>query len=126
MAMKNLLLFILLLVVPRTDPVLEAVLREGREHNQAMGHLDHLTNAIGPRLTSSTNLTRACQWAKEQFGSWGLNARLEEWGTFPVGFDRGPWSAKMIAPEEKPLTICTPAWSPGTKGPVAGPAVLAP
>src|SRR5204863_6870693 len=38
----------------------------------------------------------------------------------------GPWSAKMTSPEERELTIGFAAWSPGTDGPVSGPAVLAP
>lgn len=119
-------LLLLLFLAPQTDPVVDTVLREGKTHSEVMDHLDHLVNRIGPRLTSSEKLTRACEWTKAKFEAWGLKARLEEWGTFPVGFERGPWSAKMTAPEELHLTIGTPAWSPGTDGPVAGPAVLAP
>jgi len=119
--LRALILFLLV-----GDPTLERVLREGRENSQVMAHLDHLTNTIGPRLTSSERLTKACEWAREQFASWGLDARLEEWGTFPVGFERGPWSARMTSPEALPLTIGTDAWMPGTNGPVSGKAVLAP
>ncbi len=109
------------------DPVVEAVIREGRKNPQVMAHLDHLVNKIGPRLTSSDRLTQAQEWAKGRFAEWGLkNCRLEEWGTFPVGFNRGPWSGKMTAPEELDLTFITRSWSPGTKGPVEGPAVLGP
>jgi carboxypeptidase Q len=120
------LLPLLLLLFQSSDSVTEKIVSEGRENSQVMDHLDHLVNKIGPRLTSSTNLTKACEWARDRFKSWGLNAWLEEWGSFPVGFDRGPWSAKMVEPEEKALTIGSPSWSPGTKGPVTGPAVLAP
>jgi hypothetical protein len=120
-------LFLLLLLLARgSDPVVDAVARESRENSRVMAHLDHLVNRIGPRLTGSTRLTQACEWTRDQFASWGLDARLEEWGEFPVGFDRGPWSATMTAPEERALTIGTSAWSAGTNGPVAGPAVLAP
>lgn len=108
------------------DPVVEAVIKEGRANPLVMAHLDHLVNKIGPRLTSSDRLTKAQEWAKEQFESWGLKARLEEWGSFPVGFNRGPWSGKMTEPEELDLTFITRSWSPGTKGPQAGPALLAP
>src|SRR5205814_10590376 len=104
----------------------DSILKEGRSDNEVMEHLDHLTNKIGPPLTSSTNLTRACEWTRGQFESWGLKARMEEWGTFPIGFDRGPWSAKMTEPEEKELTIGFNAWTAGTNGPVTGPAILAP
>ena len=55
-----------------------------------MAHLDHLTNQIGPRLTGSERLTKACEWARDQFKSFGIeNARLEQWGKIDVGFDRG-------------------------------------
>jgi hypothetical protein len=117
---------LLLLVLPSSDPVVDAIVKEGRDHSRVMEYLDHLVNKIGPRLTSSTRLTQACEWTKGEFEKMGLKARMEEWGTFPVGFDRGPWSAKMIAPEAMDLTIGFNSWSAGTAGPVTGPAVLAP
>ena len=120
------LLLLLLFVAPQSDPVLERVLKEGKGDNRVMDHLDHLSNRIGPRLTGSANLTKACEWTKAQFESWGLRARMEEWGTFPVGFERGPWSARMSEPEAKELTIGTNSWTAGTAGPVTAPAVLAP
>ncbi len=124
--MKSLPLLLLGLLSVQSDPVVDAVVKEGRTNSQAMAHLEHLCWKIGPRLTSSSRLTQACEWAREEFEKWGLKARLEEWGTFPVGFDRGPWSARMLEPEERALTICTPSWSAGTDGPVVGPAILAP
>src|SRR6185436_10989984 len=117
---------LLLLLVPTSDPVVDAIVKEGRSNSQVMAYLDHLVNRIGPRLTSSTNLTKACEWTRSEFEKMGLKARLEESGAFAVGFDRGPWSARMIAPETKELTIGFNAWSAGTNGPVTGPAVLAP
>ena len=73
----------------------------GKRDNQVQEHLDYLTNHIGPRLTSSSNLTRACQWAAAQFRSWGLDARIEQWGTFPVGFDRGVQVGGMSSPDDQ-------------------------
>ena len=124
MNLKSVLL--LLLLLPQTDPTVDAIVKEERSNSQVMAYLDHLTNKIGPRLTSSTRLTQACDWAKSEFEMMGLKTQLYEWGTFPVGYDRGPWSAKMTEPEQRDLTIGFAAWSPGTKGPVSGPAVLAP
>src|SRR5437868_14982403 len=118
-------LLLLLFLLPSSDPVVDAMIKEEREHSRVMNYLDHLTNTIGPRLTSSTKLTQACEWTRGEFEKMGLKARLEEWGSFPVGFDRGPWSAKMIAPEILPLTIGVNAWSAGTRGPGTGPAILA-
>jgi len=105
----------------------ERVIALGKSENRVMEHLDHLTNRIGPRLTGSAGFRRACEWARKEFESYGLaNSRLEKWGEFPVGFDRGPSSGRMLAPEAKPLHFATNAWTAGTHGPQAGPAVLAP
>src|SRR5262245_54376837 len=107
--------------------VVDKIIDEGRNRTEVMAHLDHLTNGIGPRLTSSDRLTRACSWARHQFESWGLkNCRLEQWGTYPVGFNRGPWKGRMISPEESDLTFITMSWTPGTDGPVEGRAVMGP
>lgn len=113
-------------LLAQADPDLAALVTEERANSHVMEYLDHLTNRIGPRLTGSSRLTQACEWTRAEFEKLGLKARIDEWGTFPVGFDRGKWSARMTAPEELDLTIGFNAWSAGTKGPVSGPAVLAP
>ena len=95
----------------------ERIMSVGHEPSQVMDHLDVLCNRIGPRLTGSDNLTNACEWARDRFASFGIdNARLEPWGEFPVGFDRGPWFGRVIEPEAKGLDLVTMAWSAGTKG----------
>jgi carboxypeptidase Q len=108
------------------DPVVQEIVRLGFTDNRVHEHLKTLTKDIGPRLTSSHNLMRAERWCRDQFEGWGLEARLERWGEFPVGFDRGPASGGMVAPETTPYVFTTPAWTPGAFGPVRGPAVLAP
>ncbi|HKB15282.1 MAG TPA: M20/M25/M40 family metallo-hydrolase, partial [Planctomycetota bacterium] len=109
------------------DPEVEKVIALGRAESRVMEHLDHLVNRIGPRLTGSVNFRLACEWTREQFEAFGLqNARIEEWGEFPVGFNRGPSWGNLLAPERKPLHFATNAWTAGTKGRVEGPAVLAP
>ena len=36
-------------------------------------------------------LQNACEWTRDRFVEFGIeNARLEPWGEFPVGFNRGP------------------------------------
>ncbi len=105
----------------------QRVIDLGQSENLVMEHLDHLSNRIGPRLTASDGFRNACEWARGRFEAFGLsNARLEPWGEFPVGFNRGPASGRMVAPESKPLHFGTNAWTAGTRGPLAGPAVLAP
>ncbi|MFO0922583.1 MAG: M20/M25/M40 family metallo-hydrolase [Pirellulales bacterium] len=104
-----------------------AIIAAGKNGNQVQGHLDHLTNRIGPRLTGSDGLQRACEWARESFESMGLqNATMEPWGEFPVGFNRGPATGKMVSPKPLTLQFTTNAWTAGTKGSVTGRAILAP
>ncbi len=94
--------------------------------NHAMDHLRHLTREIGPRLTGSFHYDRAADWCVEQFRSWGLDARLETWGEFPVRFDRGTQSGREIQPSPRKLSFLTRAWSRGTDGVVRARAVLEP
>lgn len=102
------------------------LLELGREHNEVMTHLRVLTKDIGPRMTSSRGLIEAQLWARDTFTRWGLDARLEEWGEFPVGFDRGPSSGHMYSPDATELVFMTDAWTAGTLGAVRGPAILEP
>jgi hypothetical protein len=104
----------------------ERLIELGRTDNRVQEHLRHLCVEIGPRLTGSTRLQTACEWARETFASYGLTASLEKWGDFPVGFDRGPWSGGMVAPVELEFEFHTMAWTPGTDGAWRGPALAYP
>ena len=76
--MKRLIAFSLVALIPSLtaqDPMIKKIAEEGQQRSQVMDHLNHLTNRIGPRLTSSDRLTQAADWAVEQFRSWGLAAR---------------------------------------------------
>jgi hypothetical protein len=105
---------------------LEQIQRVGLEDNRVQDHLRVLTRRFGPRLTSSQVLYDAQVWAMQTFRSFGLEARLERWGEFPVGFHRGPGSARMTAPEQRELECITRCWSAGTLGPVEGRALITP
>lgn len=104
-----------------------AIEQQGLEHSQVMSLLDHLVNRIGPRLTSSDNLTAAGEWARDTFRGFGIDdARLEQWGEFAVGFNRGPWWGRMTKPEAMELVCNTDAWTAGTRMPSRGPLRPAP
>ena len=103
--------------------------------DQVMSHLIELTSTFGPRLTGSTSLTNAGEWAKKRFASYGLQASTERWGEFPVGFDRGIDSGFIVGigekdeegkPSDVKLEFITNAWSAGTDGPTRGRVVLEP
>lgn len=117
------------------------ILKEGKENNQVMAHLRHLTKDIGPRLTGSSRAETANKWAKAQYELWGLtNPHIEEWGTITTRFDRGPCKASIVLRDErekdgkkvveyKPvrdMQLASPSWTKGTSGMVRGPVVRAP
>jgi hypothetical protein len=110
------------------EPVVQKVVELGRTDSRVQEHLRYLTKEIGPRLTSSHNLMVAEKWCRDQFETFGLSARLERWGEYPVGFDRGPWSGSVVGAtgELAQLDFITPAWSPGVFGPTQGAAVKYP
>jgi len=108
------------------DATVVALVRLGHTDNQVSKHVAHLTEEIGPRLTGSHGLMEAEAWCRDTFASWGLKSALEPWGEFAVGFDRGPWSGGMVAPEEVDYDFITPSWTPGVVGPKQGKAVLYP
>ncbi|TAJ21336.1 MAG: M20/M25/M40 family metallo-hydrolase [Planctomycetota bacterium] len=108
------------------DATVERVLELGKSDNRVEEHLEYLTRTIGPRLTSSSNLTRACEWARAKFASFGLRAHMEPWGEWPVGFDRHFMRGAMVAPTRTDFVFTTPSWTPGTSGPTRGRAVLEP
>jgi len=105
----------------------ERLIALGKSDSRVMEPLDHLANRIGPRLTGSDGLINACDWARAEFERIGLsNARLEKWGEFPVGFNRGPATGHMLTPEPKELHFATNAWTAGTQGRTVGHVVIAP
>lgn len=102
------------------------IIEIGKTDNQVQEHLDYLTNRIGPRLTGSEGLQAACEWARDEFAAMGLESRLEQWGEFPVGFERGPAYGMMVSPKKMKLEFGTNAWTAGTTGRDLGKVVLAP
>ena len=101
----------------------ERVIELARRDNRVQEHLRHLSLTVGPRLTGSHGLLEAEQWCRDQLAAWGLDARLERWGEFAVGFDRGHASGALLAPRRIEFVFTTPAWTPGTEGPARGPAL---
>ncbi len=112
--------------VEEPDSISAKIIEVGKTDNQVQQHLDYLTNRIGPRLTGSEGLQAACEWARDEFASMGLESRMEKWGEFPVGFERGPATGVMVSPKTMTLEFGTNSWTAGTKGRVLGKAIMAP
>jgi len=102
------------------DPVLERIWTEATERSQVGSLAQVLLDEIGPRLTASPQMERAQDWAVETLRGWGIEARLEEYGTWE-GWDRGPSHIDLVSPRVRSLEGRILAWSPGTGGrPVEG------
>ena len=129
--------------VPMGDAdTIDRIIELGLNDNRVMEHLTYLCEEIGPRLTGSTNVEDANLWIRDTYIQWGLdNPRVEEWGTIPVRFDRGPSSAEVVIErtntdeegnqtveyvQEREMQFTTLAWAPGTNGPVVGRVVRMP
>jgi hypothetical protein len=105
------------ILAPNASDV-DRIVAEGKDRNQVTKHLWHLTQKIGPRLTGSPGLAKAQSWAVGQFKKFGLkNARVEQWGDVPVGFERGKRQiGRMVSPFPSNFEFTTMNWTPGTKG----------
>lgn len=113
----------------QADPAVVAkIVNEGKNNNQVMSHLKFLTGQIGPRLSSSPSLQRACEWTMARFRAFGCtNVHLEKWGEWEVGFQRGKRQiARMTSPIRRDFEFTSASWTPGTNGLVKGAAVIMP
>ncbi|MBO7575013.1 MAG: M20/M25/M40 family metallo-hydrolase [Bacteroidales bacterium] len=108
------------------DKVTKTVLELGRTDNRTMEHADYIARNIGGRLVGTHMLNHAEEWVAEQFRAWGLEVTMQEAVTIGVGFDRGPWSGRMLAEDGMTLHFGTPAYTAGTRGPQKGRVLLEP
>ena len=97
---------------------------EGVSNSQILRTMHMLTDVYGPRLTGSPNLKAAAEWAIKQMETWGLkNGHLEPWDFGHPGWRNERLSAHIVSPVQDHLVTEALAWTPGTSGPVRGPAV---
>jgi len=97
------------------DPVLRAIWDEAMSRSQLEPLAQALLDSLGPRLTGSPGMERAQDWAVGRLQEWGVDAELEEYGTWE-GWERGPSHVDLVAPRVRSLEGRILAWSPGTGG----------
>lgn len=101
---------------PSNRDVLAKIRTEGLEHSQVAPVFEHLTIAIGPRLTASPAHKRAAEWTRDRLASYGLqNAHLEPW-QFGRGWTLEKLTVEMIEPRYLPLIGYADGWSAPTSG----------
>jgi len=110
----------------QTDKVVKEIIRLGQTDNRTMEHLDVLCNRLGGRITGSDAYDNAVKWCAGEFKKWGMEVVLDEVGTLPVGFNRGPWTGRMLSENGMILHFATPSYTAGTKGVQRGHVVMEP
>ena len=97
---------------------------EGLDHSHVMEYASGLADGIGPRLTGSPNMTKANNWTRDQLTQMGcVNAHLEDWGEFGMGWVQLNTWARMVSPDTAIFNVQATPWSASTSGPVTGDAV---
>src|SRR6266571_1812959 len=89
---------------------------EGLNRSQVMETLSYLTDVHGPRLTGSSQMRKAQEWAQTKFKEWGLENIHTERYEFGRGWNLKRFSAHMVEPTYSPLIAYPKAWTPGTRG----------
>jgi carboxypeptidase Q len=97
---------------------------EGIAHSHIMEFASALADDIGGRITGSPNMEKANNWTRDELTRLGLvNAHLEDWGEFGLGWQQLNTWVRMSAPDTAPFIAQATPWSPATNGAVSGEAV---
>ncbi len=97
----------------KTDPVVEAIIKEATENSQLEKLAQELFDGIGPRLVGTPQMQQSHDWAVAKYAGWGITARNEKWGEWR-GWERGLSHIDMVYPRMKSLEGTQLAWSPAT------------
>ena len=99
---------------------------EGLQRSQVMDIVGYMTDVLGARLTLSEGMKRAQLWAKTKMEALGLeNVVIEPFMDYGAAWDNEYFSLHMLEPEYQPMMGFPLAYTSGTKGKVACPAVVA-
>ena len=119
-------LVIALSVTAQHNKVIDRIIETGTADNQTMRHLDVITIRFGGRPVGSDAYDNAAEWCASEFRKWGMEVIMDEAGTVPVGFNRGPWFGRMLSDNGMILHFATPSYTAGTKGVQRGHVLLEP
>lgn len=99
---------------------------EGLQRSQVMDIAGYIVDVLGARLTNSEDMKRAQAWVKGKMEQLGLeNIVLEPFMDYGVTWDNEYFSLHMLEPDYQPMTGFPLTHTPGTRGKVACPAVIA-
>jgi carboxypeptidase Q len=96
-----------------------AIREEELQHSHVLDYAGGLMDGIGPRLTGSPNMEKANAWTRDQLTKMGcVNAHLEDWGEFGMGWQQLNTSVRMTEPDTAIFVAQATPWSPSTNGPL--------
>jgi hypothetical protein len=113
-------------IFAQQNKVSDRIIELGKTDNRTMHHLDVITNRFGGRLVGSDAYENAALWCASEFCKWGMEVIMDEAGTVPVGFNRGPWFGRMLSDDGMILHFATPSYTSGTKGVQRGQVLIEP
>jgi carboxypeptidase Q len=102
-----------------------AIREEELQHSHVLDYAGGLMDGIGPRLTGSPNMEKANAWTRDQLTKMGcVNAHLEDWGEFGMGWQQLSTSVRMTEPDTAIFVAQATPWSPSTNGPLTAQATV--
>ena len=101
--------------LPQPNPTLERIWRLGNDSSQLQPLAQVLLDSLGPRLNGSPAHKAANDWMVKTYGSWGITARNEQYGTWR-SWRRGITHLDLLQPRVRSLEAMMLAWSVGTNG----------
>lgn len=125
----SLLLLIPITLFAQTEKIdmdmMKRIRDEGMKNSKIPDIAFHLTDAGGPRLTSSPGFFKAANYAKDQLAQWGLvNAMLDPWGEFGKSWELQKSYIAMTSPWYKSLIAIPKTWTTSTNGLASGEVML--
>ena len=111
---------------PMDLETIEKIKNEGIENSQIMETMSWLTDVYGPRLTNSSQIDRATDFAIKKFNEWGLDkAEKHSWGPFGKSWELERFALHATSEYSYfPVLGYPKAWSPGYKKAVKGDVVI--
>jgi hypothetical protein len=113
--------------IPGIEGDMVAKIREeGFQNSQVMDIAGYMTDVLGARLTLSLDMKRAQIWIMDKMEKIGLkNTIIEPFMDYGVTWDNEYFSLHMLEPDYQPMVGFPLTHTPGTKGKITCPVVLA-
>lgn len=102
-----------ILTAQRDNATVQALIKEATQNSQLESLAHQITDVLGPRLVGTPQMQAANDWAVQQYASWGIEARNEQWGEWR-GWERGISHIDMLEPRVQSLRGTQLAWNPST------------